>query len=233
MTAPAAEKEVSRGRDLLGDGTRLAVARYRDRRRGRLDLPVRAGRALDLGCGDGMEAEYLLQRGWKVDAVDLETHPRWEALRRRWKGKLRFMTVDAAGLGRKVKGRYDLVFEKDMLHHVPDPLAVLEEMKGKVKPGGCLAILECNRLNPVFYVHLTLMGNHQHFTRRQLVQLARDAALEGFGLKRVEARVWPVDSRRLQDLADAAQDLAERVAPLRPFLCYHLVEWTAPRAAKR
>ena len=216
----------SLGRDLLEDaGLSLAVSRYRDRLLGRLGLEAGRGRtALDLGCGDGMEAGWLAERGWKVEAYDLEPHPRWAALARQYKGRIRFGTADAARLG-QLKKPYALVFQKDMLHHVPDPAAVLRQMRRLTAEGGLAVVLECNRLNPVFYLHLTLMKGHQHFTRWRLRQLLDEAGLDGYELKLIEARVWPVESPALQGLAERLQDLAEALPPWRPFICYPAALW--------
>ncbi|MGO2862064.1 MAG: class I SAM-dependent methyltransferase, partial [Brevibacterium sp.] len=35
------------------------------------ELPVRPGRALELGCGEGGDAVWLAQQGWQVTAVDI------------------------------------------------------------------------------------------------------------------------------------------------------------------
>ena len=35
--------------------------------------PLPAGRALDVGCGEGADAIWLAQRGWRVTAVDIST----------------------------------------------------------------------------------------------------------------------------------------------------------------
>ena len=216
----------SLGRDLLEDqGTSLAVQRYRDRLLGALGLEQGRGRtALDLGCGDGMEAAWLAERGWKVEAYDLEPHPRWPALSRQHKGRIRFATADAERLD-KLKKPYALVFQKDMLHHVPDPAAVLRNMKRLTAPGGTAVVLECNRMNPVFYLHLTLMKGHQHFTRARLNALMDEAGLQGRTLKLIEARVWPVESPALQDAAERLQDLAQALPTWRPFICYHAALW--------
>jgi ubiquinone/menaquinone biosynthesis C-methylase UbiE len=218
------------GRDLLGDGRTLPVTRYRDRLMARLRLqPGRGRRALDLGCGDGMEAGWLAEHGWSVDAYDLEPHPAWPELQRLYKGRIRFDTADAGSL-RGLKRRYALVFQKDMLHHVPDPGAVLKEMKRLCAPGGSVVVLECNRYNPVFYLHLTLLKGHQHFSLGRLRGLLQAAGLRGALLRRIEARVWPLAGKRLQDLAERLQDLAERIPLWGPFVCYHAFIWRRGRA---
>jgi len=38
-------------------------------------LPSDPGRALDLGCGAGLYSKWLVQRGWKVEALDLNEPP--------------------------------------------------------------------------------------------------------------------------------------------------------------
>jgi SAM-dependent methyltransferase len=180
-----------------------------------------------VGCGDGLEAVELLERGWRVDAVDLEAHPRWKALAKAYKGRLRFRIASDKELARW-KGSYALVFQKDVLHHVPDPAALLSSLKRLTAPGGTLWTLECNRRNPVSYVHLTLWGGHQHFTAARLRALAEGAGLDGYSLRSREARVWPVESAAFQDAVDRLQDLFEALPFWRPFAVYHLLRWRKP-----
>lgn len=218
------------GRELLGSGDSLAVERFRARLMGRLGVPraPRGGRVLDIGCGDGLEAQWFARAGWKVEAYDIAPHPRWHEIERAWKGKIRFKLGDAKTLGR-LRGGFDRVFQKDVLHHVPQPLELLQTMRRLVKPGGVLDVVECNRANPIFYLHLTLWGGHQHFSRNQLRRLLEQAGLQGYRLSLLEARVWPWQHAGFQDLMDKIQDLIERAPGLGPLLCYHLVRWTRPK----
>jgi SAM-dependent methyltransferase len=216
------------GRDLLDDGQSLAVRRFRGRLLGGLGLvPVKAKRALVLGCGDGSEAAFLAALGYKVDAYDLQPHPAWAAVLAAHKGRVRFRTADVAALG-ALKQPYDLVLQKDMLHHVPDPASVLRHMKRLTKPGGRLIVLECNRLNPISYLHLTLLKGHEHFTPWRLRALLDEAGLQDAVISRREARVWPVESDGFQGVMDKVQDLVERVPGLRELAVYNIADWVRP-----
>jgi SAM-dependent methyltransferase len=218
----------SLGRDMLGQGESLAVERFRRRLLGNLDLAEGRGRrALDLGCGDGLEAVELLRRGWKVDAVDLEAHPGWARLGARYGSRIRFRIASDAELARW-KGSYGLVFQKDVLHHVPDPAALLKTLARLTAPGGELWLLECNRRNPVSYVHLTLLGGHQHFTAGRLRSLAEEAGLSGAAAWAREARVWPVESAAFQDAVERIQDRLEALPFWRPWAVYNLMRWRKP-----
>lgn len=237
MTPPAPPRRPppvkASGRELLGDGESLAVARFRRRLLGGLDLPEGRGRrALDVGCGDGLEAVELLGRGWDVDAVDLDSHPRWKAIQARYGRRIRFRTASDADLARW-RGSYDLVFQKDVLHHVPDPARLLRSLARLAAPGGELWLLECNRRNPVSYVHLTLLGGHQHFTAGRLQALVREAGMDGARAWAREARVWPVESAALQDAVDRAQDWLEALPFWRPLAVYNLVRWRKPARGKK
>jgi SAM-dependent methyltransferase len=214
------------GRELLGGRDSLAVEAYRERLLSGLALPEGRGRkVLDLGCGDGLEALYFLRRGYNVEAHDLEPHPRWKELERRFKGRLRFQLSDAAKLGRLKAASYDLVFEKDMLHHVDKPVEVLRQMGRLLKKGGSAHVVECNRYNPIFYLHLTLWGGHQHFSRSRLKALLAEAGIASYTLRLREARVWPIESAWFQKAMDFCQKSIERSHLLDPWLCYHLVRW--------
>lgn len=215
------------GRALLSGRATYPVERYLDRLLGRLDLAEGRGRrALDAGCGDGLVSAWLAAHGWRVQAEDREPHPAWSGLAKAARGRLRFARRDAAAKG---SGGFDLVLTKDMLHHASDPQAALRALGGRVKKGGRLLVVECNRLNPVFYVHLTLMEGHQHFTRARLLGLLAGAGLQDVRLGLIEARVWPWGGPRVHDAFDRLQDLAEALPLWRPFVCYHAAAWIRPR----
>lgn len=217
------------GREKLGQGPRnLAVAAFRERLFGRMALgSLKGKRVLDLGCGDGIEAEHFARLGAQVDAFDIEAHPAWGQVQRASKGRIRFKRVSAEALP-KLKGRWDLVFQKDVLHHVADPASLLVQMARLTKPGGSAWVLECNRLNPVSYLHLTLWGGHQHFTPWRLERLLEGAGLHHAVWLKVEARVWPLQSAAFQAFINRVQDLVQALPGLRHLAVYHLIRWDKP-----
>lgn len=216
------------GRALLSGQATYPVERYLDRLLGRMGLGKGMGkRALDVGCGDGLVSAWLAAHGWIVVAEDREPHAAWPRLVVGAGGRLRFALRDAAVRG---PGGFDLVLTKDMLHHADDPVAALNALKARVRPGGTLLVVECNRHNPVFYVHLTLLKGHRHFTCARLLELLGTAGLENARLERVEARVWPLGGAKWQNAFDRVQDLAEGLPFLRRFICYHCAVWRRPAA---
>jgi SAM-dependent methyltransferase len=108
------------------------------------DLPP--GTALDVGCGEGADAIWLAERGWRVTGVDFST----TALER--------ATEHAAAAGDEVSGRidwlhadlmqwtppekgFDLVSAQYM-HLPPEPRAALfARLAASVTPGGSLLIV--------------------------------------------------------------------------------------------
>ncbi len=214
---------------LLGYG-RTAAEGYRLRALGRLTALLPAGkgrRILDLGCGEGHEAAHLAGLGWRVDAVDLEPRATWPELAARHRGRLRFRQGDAEALSR-LRGGYDVVLQKDRRHHAMHPAKALAEMVRLCQPGGRVLVMEANRLNPIFYLRLTLLEGHQHFTRRRLLALLAAAGMGGARLQILEARVWPLNRESWQRRINRLQDLLERFPLFQPFVCYHLAVWDKP-----
>ncbi|TDO32051.1 class I SAM-dependent methyltransferase [Paractinoplanes brasiliensis] len=104
------------------------------------DLP--AGRALDLGCGEGGDAIWLAQRGWQVTAVDISgvavERARQHAAER-GAGTIDFQKRDLAA--DFPEGQYDLVSAQFLHHWGPfDRESVLRRAAAAVAPGGVLLI---------------------------------------------------------------------------------------------
>ncbi len=95
------------------------------------------GRALDLGCADGLLAVDLRAAGHHVTGVDVVAQP---GVKERLD---RFVEADLdAGLPPEVleAGGFDLVLAADVLEHVREPADLLAELHEVLAPGGRLLV---------------------------------------------------------------------------------------------
>ena len=168
---------------------------------------------LDSGCGNGGVARLLRERVGEVTAVDVEPSPDWHD-----EHGLRFVVADAEALP-FADGAFDVVHSKDSLHHMQAPERALAEYRRVLKPGGTALIIEANRYNPLFYVHMTVALGHQHFTRNRFRTLVR-AAFPGARFGSFEAHYAPPLERALP-LQNVIEQTLERLRPFRPFLSYN------------
>ena len=120
--------------------------------------PPPGGHLLEIGAGGGRYTVPLLRAGYRVDAVDLSARALGRlAARAAADGvadRLRTILGDAETVG--LADHYDLVYGIHLLHHVPDPVVMLRAMARAARPGGVVACLEPNPLNPAWYVYITL-----------------------------------------------------------------------------
>lgn len=137
-----------------------------------------AGPVLDLGCGRGYWMEHLAQRG--VGAVGVERDPARAAVAGRWgpvvAGDGAHLPLAGASVG--------LVWCLHVLHHLPDPAAVLAEARRVLRPGGALILAETVEDNPLLRAGRRLhdswdgVGIHARFTARSLLHDVVAAGLE-------------------------------------------------------
>jgi ubiquinone/menaquinone biosynthesis C-methylase UbiE len=170
---------------------------------------------LDSGCGDGEDAFLRSNFFKKVVATDIESNPRWAELKSK---KLSFKKCDSEKLPFK-NSSFDTVIEKDMLHHASDPEKAMKEMARVAKKR--IIVVEANRYNPLFYINLTLMNNHQHFTQKRFRSIIESAGLP-FEIKHFSARVCWINTPGAIKFFNAAEDLIEKFPPYRPIIEYNL-----------
>ena len=104
---------------------------------GALDRPASEVRALDLGCGSGNVTRHLLDLGVSVVAADVSPHF-LRLVRRRFGscGRLETRLVNGQDLAGVEGESFDLACAYSVLHHVPDYLAMVDEMARVARPGG-------------------------------------------------------------------------------------------------
>ena len=103
-----------------------------------------AGRALDIGCGEGADALWLAERGWQVLGVDLSDvaidRAREEAASRQVPGRAEFQRADLREWQPESRA-FDLVIAF-FVHLPPDERdLVFARLAAAVAPGGTLLLV--------------------------------------------------------------------------------------------
>lgn len=154
--------------------------------------PVAQRAVIDVGCGGGILAESLAQRGAQVTGIDMGEAPlavaRLHALESGV--ELTYEQITAEDKAAHMPGAFDVVTCMEMLEHVPDPASVVRACAQLVKNGGDVYFSTINR-NPKAYafaivgaeyiLKLLPKGTHEYskFIRpSELAQWLRAAGLE-------------------------------------------------------
>jgi len=111
-------------------------------------------RILDVGTGTAQIPLELSRRGLtvRVMAIDLASHMLQLALRNVLQAgqqeSIKLEQVDAKDLP-YADGTFDVVMSNSIVHHIPEPLAVLREMARVLKPGGTMFVRDLLRPDEV------------------------------------------------------------------------------------
>ena len=110
-------------------------------------------RALDIGCGGGILAESMAQRGARVLGIDMGEAPLAVARLHQLESgvALDYQRITAEELAGKEPASFDVVTCMEMLEHVPDPASTIQACARLLKPGGHLFFSTINR-NPKAYL---------------------------------------------------------------------------------
>jgi ubiquinone/menaquinone biosynthesis C-methylase UbiE len=172
---------------------------------------------IDVGCGDGSDCDFFLTSTTEVVGIDIKFNSNW---RKKKKEKIEFSVADACNLPFRDES-FELVFEKDALHHVTDHVKAFEEILRITKTSGYIICVEANRYNPIFYVHMTLMRGHQHFSKDYFTKLMK-AYSKHVDFLVVDSRVYPTKNKRLLKLIHYFEDFVEAFPIVRNFACYNI-----------
>ena len=110
-------------------------------------------RALDIGCGGGILAESMAQRGAEVLGIDMGEAPLAVARLHQLESgvALDYRRITAEELAEIEPASFEVVTCMEMLEHVPDPASTIQACARLAKPGGHLFFSTINR-NPKAYL---------------------------------------------------------------------------------
>ena len=151
--------------------------------------PPPGARILDVGCGPGWTSHYLGKMGYEVLGFDL-CESMLDMARERVAAEpfpphgkagldVSFVAhdIEAAPLGAKASGLFDLALVDSVLHHFENPVAALRHVAESLRPGAPLAIIEAFHPEgaPADPHNVAIMERYhtieRPYTRRQLADI--------------------------------------------------------------
>ncbi|MEA3274828.1 MAG: bifunctional 2-polyprenyl-6-hydroxyphenol methylase/3-demethylubiquinol 3-O-methyltransferase UbiG [Pseudomonadota bacterium] len=102
---------------------------------------------LDVGCGGGILAESMVERGARVTGIDMGEMPlRVAELHTLESGvEVAYRRVPVETLAQERPASFDVITCMEMLEHVPDPSSVVRACSRLVRPGGHVFFSTLNR----------------------------------------------------------------------------------------
>jgi SAM-dependent methyltransferase len=168
--------------------------------------PVR-GLALDVGCGPGQIPILMAQRWPALRITGLDGAPAMIAQARRAAAEagvaIAFQVLhlapepgEAAGPLPFAEGSFDLVTCNSVLHHVGDPVFLLDELARVAKPAGAVLLRDLKRpAGPLFTLHERWFGRHYAGEMRRLYAASLGAAYTPAELQQILSRSRLNDGR--------------------------------------
>ncbi len=193
-------------------------------------MVIRGKQTLEIGLGQGAEAEQLIRRGARYSGLDL-TSTSIARVRRRL--ELRELPFDTLQQGSALEipwadDSFDLVFSHGVLHHIPEIRTAQREIHRVLRPGGELVVMLYARRSLNYQVSIKLLRRAalagvypltkagvyrpkgmlgQHVQNASEVGLGDYLRMDSFVHRNTDGPLNPF--ARVYDLADVARDFPD------------------------
>ncbi|MEM1121201.1 MAG: methyltransferase domain-containing protein [Bacteroidota bacterium] len=146
-------------------------------------------RVLEVGCGVGAQTEIITRKNPQVNfvSIDLSEHSlniAKEKMEKLGISNVQFRQQDARTINTKDFGKFDHLFICFLLEHLNNPMEVLQQLKGLLKKGGSITVIEGDHGSTFFYP-----DNHY---ARKVVQAQVDLQKKRGGNANIGRELFPL-----------------------------------------
>lgn len=155
-------------------------------------VELQGAKVADVGCGGGLLSEALARAGARVTGVDLGERVIETAQLHLHESNLQvdYRVQSSTELAASEAASFDVVCCMELIEHVPDPAALVNDLAAMLKPGGRLFLSTLNRTPAAFgaaivgaeYVMRLLPRGTHHYAQflkpSELARLLRQAGLD-------------------------------------------------------
>lgn len=157
---------------------------------------LKGKKVLDIGCGGGILAEAMAQKGANVTGIDMAEQSLDVARMHLHESGLQvdYQLITAEQFADRHAAQFDVVACLEMLEHVPDPSSIIEAAARLLKPDGTLVLSTLNRNAKSFFLaivgaeyimNMLPKGTHEYqkfLKPSELARAARTAGLDVFDI---------------------------------------------------
>lgn len=178
-------------------------------------IDLRQQRVVDIGCGGGILAEALAEKGAQVTAIDLSEVGIQAAKshQKKTESSVDYRVQSVADFAAEIQQgeALDAVFCMEMLEHVEDPAMIIKDCAAMLKPGGLAVFSTINRTKKAhllavivaeYVLRMVPQGTHnpQYFIKpSEMVKMAAAADLAAMDITGFEYRPLSRDFVRSQN----------------------------------
>jgi 2-polyprenyl-6-hydroxyphenyl methylase / 3-demethylubiquinone-9 3-methyltransferase len=172
-------------------------------------VALSGAKVADVGCGGGLLSEALARAGADVVGIDLGLKVIEIARLHLHESNLKvdYRKQSSAELAAAEPNSFDAVCCMELIEHVPDPAALVQDLSNMLKPGACVFMSTLNRTPAAFgaailgaeYITRMLPRGTHHYAQflkpSELARLLRQAGLEledvsGLGYNPLNRKAW-------------------------------------------
>jgi SAM-dependent methyltransferase len=131
---------------------------------------------LEVGCGNGNFTVFLVQQCQQVTGIDLKQE--YTDLAKKRLGKQSKVTIIQGDITKfQTENIFDTIVMLDVLEHIENDVAVLQQLNKLLIPGGKL-IIKVPALNYIYGEMDRIIGHYRRYNKKTLIDVYKQANLD-------------------------------------------------------